>query len=289
MLATSNFTGAEIEKTLVQVLERVLSIVQLEFGFLCVQQDDGDAAKQLASVHFDASFRENLDESGLDREFMRLVARAGGLVVIGDRLRHGSTQSIEHEEAYQSFRDIALRQGLRTVAGISLQTKDSPLGLLVVGSTAQRRFTQGELRLLLALGHQIGMALENSRLAKQTSRRSEELAALNEIGRALSSTLDPDDLFEKIFAALRRMFDVKNFYIALYDPANNQMRIELEVADGVRMPKRRRALGNHLTEYMIRTRQPLLIRENLLSESEKLDVHPVHPVGFFLWRAARRV
>jgi len=39
-----------------------------------------------------------------------------------------------------------------------------------------------ELRLLLALGHQIGMAVENSYLIQQTSRRSEELHVLTKSG-----------------------------------------------------------------------------------------------------------
>ena len=62
------------------------------------------------------------------------------------------------------------------------------------GHPDSREFTPAELRLLLALGHQIGMAVENSYLIQQTSRRSEELHVLNEIGRALSSTLNKEDL-----------------------------------------------------------------------------------------------
>ena len=68
-------------------------------------------------------------------------------------------------------------------------------GVLVLGTPDNRSFTPAELRLLLALGHQIGMAVENSYLVQQTSRRSEELHILNEIGRALNSTLDPEDAF----------------------------------------------------------------------------------------------
>jgi len=53
-----------------------------------------------------------------------------------------------------------------------------------LGTPDSRRFTAAELRLLLALGHQIGMAVENSYLVQQSSRRTQELNILNEIGRA---------------------------------------------------------------------------------------------------------
>ena len=73
------------------------------------------------------------------------------------------------------------------------------------------------MRLLLALGQQIGMAVENSYLIQQTARRSEELHIFNEIGRALNSTLDLDALFERIYPEMRRLLDVNSFFIAFYD------------------------------------------------------------------------
>ena len=164
---------------------------------------------------------------------------------------------------------------------ISLQAKDQAFGLLLLGTPDVRRFTSAELRLLLALGHQIGMAVENSYLIQQTSRRSEELHVLNEIGRALSSTLNREDLLRKIWEELRRLFDVQNLYLASHDPLRDAIRFELEMIDGVRMPKRSRPAGNHITEYILRTRQPVLVRENFANEIKKLGVDPIRTTGSF--------
>jgi diguanylate cyclase (GGDEF)-like protein/putative nucleotidyltransferase with HDIG domain len=125
------------------------------------------------------------------------------------------------------------------------------------------------------------MAVENSYLIQQTSRRSEELHVLNEIGRALSSTLNKEDLMRKVWEELRRLFDVENFYIAELDPLRDEMHFDLEMIDGVRMPKRTRPAGNHLTEYIIRTRQPVLIRDNFVAEIKKLGVEPIRSKGCF--------
>jgi diguanylate cyclase (GGDEF)-like protein/putative nucleotidyltransferase with HDIG domain len=51
--------------------------------------------------------------------------------------------------------------------------------------------------------------------------------------------------------------------------------------DGSRMPKRTRPAGNHLTEYIIRTRQPVLIRDNFVAEVKKLGVEPMRDKGCF--------
>ena len=125
------------------------------------------------------------------------------------------------------------------------------------------------------------LAVENSDLIQQTSRRSEELHVLNEIGRALSSTLNREDLLRRIWEELRRLFDVENFYLASLELPRDLICFELEIINGVRMPKRSRPAGNHLTEYVLRTRQPILIRDNYVNEVRKLGVEPIRTAGSF--------
>src|SRR5437868_14844401 len=125
------------------------------------------------------------------------------------------------------------------------------------------------------------MAVENSYLIQQTSRRSEELHVLNEIGRVLSSTLQKEELTKKVWEELRRLFDVENFYIAELDALRDELRFDLEIIAGNRVSQRTRPAGNHLTEYVIRTRQPVLIRENYANEVKKLGVEPIRKGGCF--------
>jgi len=104
---------------------------------------------------------------------------------------------------------------------------------------------------------------------------------LNEIGRALSSTLNKEDLTRKVWEELGRLFDVENFYIAELDPLRDEIQFDLEIVDGVRLPKRTRPAGNHISEYIIRTRQPVLIRDNYVGEMKKLGVEPLRTKGCF--------
>jgi GAF domain-containing protein len=98
---------------------------------------------------------------------------------------------------------------------------------------------------------------------------------LNEIGRALSSTLDPDTLFDTILAEIKRLFDLNHFCVALHDTSRNEIKFEIEVHDGEVLPKRSRPFGGNLViEYLMRTRQPILIRENYAEEMRKLGLEP---------------
>ena len=279
-LATSSFVGGEIQRMLSQALDRVLGVVRLPAGALFLHHGDPKGPTSVVAVGLKDDFCRAVQEEGLDDYLVNLVARLGGLLGFRD-LRDDSLAALDKEQSIRRFRELALAQGLRSVVAISLQAKENAFGVLLLGTSDSRRFTAPELRLLLALGHQIGMAVENSYLIQQTSRRSEELHVLNEIGRALSSTLNKEELIGKIWQELRRLFDVENFYIASIDPVRDEMTFDMEMIDGQRVPKRTRPVGNHISEYIIRTRQPVLIRDNYLAEVKKLGVDPIRTRGCF--------
>jgi diguanylate cyclase (GGDEF)-like protein/putative nucleotidyltransferase with HDIG domain len=280
-LATSGIVGGEIQRMLAQALDRMLSVVRIPSGALLLHHGDPSGPKTVVAAGMSEQFCQTIQDEHLDDHLVELVARLGGLVVFQDLARDSAWGALEREEAFRQFRALMIREGFHTVAGISLQSKERVFGVLLLSTPDHRRFTPAELRLLLALGHQIGMAVENSYLIQQTARRSEELHILNEIGQTLSSTLDTETLFEKIVSEVRRLFDINNCYIAFYDSRRNELRFELEIVEGVRLPKRSRPVGNHLSEYIIRTRQPVLIRQNFIEETRKLGVEPLQQTGCF--------
>ena len=280
-LATSSFVGGEIQKMLSQALDRVLNVVRIPAGALCLHYGDMQGPTSMVATGLSDEFCSAVHQGGLDDYVVSLVARLGGLVVLRDLARDQAWVALDREEEFRRVREVLVAQSLRTVIGISLQAKERVFGVLLLGTPDTRRFTPAELRLLMALGHQIGMAVENSYLIQQTARRSEELHILNEIGRALSSTLDSSVLFEKIYTEMKRLFDVENFYIGFHENLRDEIRFELDVVSGVREPKHSRPMGNFLTEHMIKTREPVLIRENFVEEVRKLGVQPLQKTGCF--------
>jgi len=279
-LATSTFVGGAIQRILSAALERVLGLAELPVGVLLLVTEPPAPVSAVVRGVSD-EFCGLLQKEELDRYLIELVARVGGLLGFRDLRNPESIAAFEREEPIRRFRQLALAQGLRSVVAISLQAKEQAFGVLLLGTPDSRRFAPAEYRLVLALGHQIGMAVENSYLVQQTSRRSEELHVLNEIGRALSSTLNREELLSRVWEELRRLFAVENFYIAELDPVHDEMRFHLEVIGGMRMQRRSRRAGNHLTEYVIRTRQPVLIRDNYVAEVQKLGVVPLRSRGCF--------
>ena len=67
---------------------------------------------------------------------------------------------------------------------------DAAVGVIGTYSQREHAFGESDVRLLQTLANSMGIALENARLFDETQRRSRETAALAEVGRDISATLD---------------------------------------------------------------------------------------------------
>ena len=130
----------------------------------------------------------------------------------------------------------------------------------------RRAFGSSGPRLMVGLALQLGLTLENYVVSHDAHRRTKEYELLTEIGKAISSRLDQDEILRTIQVELGQIFDTSHFYIAFQEA--EEIRFELEVRDGRILPKRTRELRNAFTEYVIRTGEPLLIRSDLEKHAE---------------------
>ena len=73
-----------------------------------------------------------------------------------------------------------------------------------------------------------------SEVEESLRKRIEELATLNEIGRAISSATKINELIHLIYQQTTRIMEVSAFYIALYDKKKNEMQIIYDVLNGKR-------------------------------------------------------
>lgn len=89
--------------------------------------------------------------------------------------------------------------------------------------------------------------------------RTRELAALNRVGLALSRLAKPGEILETIYSAAGQVLDNRNLFIALYDRESQIISFPVYAIDGERRSRGSRPFGNGATEYVIRTRSPLLL------------------------------
>lgn len=107
---------------------------------------------------------------------------------------------------------------------------------------------------------------------EQILKRNDELATLNIISQSLTKIARPDEILELIFTMIGKLFDNQNLYIALYNKGDKLIDFPVYTVNGKRIKEKSRHFGNGLTEYVMKTKAPLLIKKDLVNSFEKLGI-----------------
>ena len=103
--------------------------------------------------------------------------------------------------------------------------------------------------------------------------RNKELSVLNDIGGALSTTLELDALAHRIWEQTGRIMNHSNFFLALHERETNAVQFPIWVEDGeIRAGDRTRAFAGGLTEYILLSKQPLLMNGNVAAQLEQMGI-----------------
>src|SRR6202043_3244479 len=104
------------------------------------------------------------------------------------------------------FRQVLTEERVYNVTAVSLQTREHNFGVILFPHTARRVFGSSNLRLLIGLALQIGLTLENYVVMHDARRRTKEYELLTQIGQAISSRLDQDEVLLTIQKELGQIF-----------------------------------------------------------------------------------
>ncbi|GIV96859.1 MAG: histidine kinase [Herpetosiphonaceae bacterium] len=111
----------------------------------------------------------------------------------------------------------------RAWLGVPLQAEQI-LGVIVVYSYEEGvRFGLRQMRLLSALADHAAAAIERARLYERTAQMARHLAAVNEIGRAMTSTLDPEQVPGLIMAHIQEILGVEEGSLLLRDEHTDEL------------------------------------------------------------------
>ena len=212
----------------------------------------------------------------LDGEWAVLQAgtgEAGRLMVEqGHRLKVGGESMIGSCLAQRQAR-IALDVGeeavrfdnpflpdTRSEMALPLISRGQVLGAMTIQSAEAAAFSDQDITVLQTMADQLANAIENARLFRERERRVTELAVVNEIGQSLGSSREVGSLLELVHQQVNRLFDTRSFYIATYQQGDAEWTSAFHLEDGQRQPPARYPVGSGLTGYILRHRQPVLLR-----------------------------
>ncbi len=216
-VSTAVSSTLNLDQVLQIVVTSIMPITVCQKSALYLLDGPNDRLQLSASYGFSDEFKQSLiwqDELYLQR------VRDQNTVVVPDVTTSGRPAS-EIE--------LALREGYRALAEVSLVAQNELIGVLGVFYDQVHHFDLAERDLLTTFANQAATAIANARLYSRTdqalARRVEELSAIERIGRELISTLEPQHVLDLVLEQAMIATSATQGYIAMLDERHDLIKI----------------------------------------------------------------
>ncbi len=122
------------------------------------------------------------------------------------------------------YRGEASREGIRSILSIPLRIHDEVMGVLRMYTVEPVKYTGEDLKFVNAIAEQAAIAINNARIFERTvSKEKEYLRVFEEVTKAVSSTLNLDEVLDLIVRKLPDVMGLKAATIRLLDETGKKL------------------------------------------------------------------
>ncbi|MDH4208684.1 MAG: GAF domain-containing protein, partial [Anaerolineae bacterium] len=250
---------AEVSQTLLSEVEierlynLILSVVERETG-----------ADMVSLMLLDERTQELCVEAalGLSPDLIGKARVKVGERIAGWVLERGQALLLtDRSPADAAIREAMHREELTSALCVPLKSRGRVTGVLNAGKTgAESPFDARDLELLSILAGQAAIAIENSRIHEGTRNRTRQLAALNELGRLVTSTLDLDEVLQLAIQGINQIIRAEAGSLLLLDETTNELIFRLSLHGDTRQnPPPRLQVGQGVAGRVVKEAKPLLV------------------------------
>jgi signal transduction histidine kinase len=165
--------------------------------------------RETALIHFPYVFGEELGTLRFGEGLTSKILETGQPLLLNEAIESRTTElgATSVGMVPQSYLGVPIMVGKQAIGAISVQ------------STSQTgRFGQVDLNLLSTIATNVGAAIQNAQLYRQTQQHARQQAALAEVGRDVSATLDLTLVLDRIVAHAHELLDADTSAVSLLEP-----------------------------------------------------------------------
>jgi PAS domain S-box-containing protein len=178
--------SADLRAVLEKILDQALSVLSLDLGNIRLFDSNGHVRMGV--------YRGYRDPENVAKHHGNLTGTEGS-VLVPRVIASGKSLALEDVTTTEGLRTLK-KEGARSAVVVPITTQAETLGVIEVGGRRPCSFRPDDIRLLEAIGSQIGIAAQKARLLEETEGRAQEQEALNIIAKAISQSLRRDELLQ---------------------------------------------------------------------------------------------
>jgi len=172
--------------------------------------------------------------------------------------------------ATSAVADEAIRSGApatsedRKELAVPIQVRGEVVATIVARRTGPgEEWSDDDIAVVQTIAGQAALALEGARQYAEEQRRLAELELVNRVSQAASQLVNLDSLYRIVHSQLGRVMGSADLMIALYDAASDQITIPFLSKGGEITRLEATPLGEGLLSVVVRSKQPLLLTEDI--------------------------
>ena len=159
----------DLQKVLETTVDRIREAMDLDVALAFLLNDQTNELELRAYRGVSVEFVNGLKGLKVGEGFNGSVAQSGETLVVAN-------SSVDP----RLTREVVKQEGILTQLIVPLKSRERVVGTLSVAGRYERRFREDEIDLLSAIGREVGIAIENSRLYQQERALAEEQKGMQE-------------------------------------------------------------------------------------------------------------
>ncbi len=242
-----------LEMILEETIDKVLEVTECHAGGIYILNQATKELELKTCRGLSSEAVKEVDKLKLGEGFSGRIALNGEPIMVEDITQDPRLTRL-----------IMKKEGVHSYLGVPLKSKGKILGTLFVITQKNRKYNLDEVELLLSIGNQIGMAVENAYLFKEAEQWIIQLEAIRNITNRLNKLNDVKTVASSVMEEIKKVIDFDNCRVYLLSENKNELipvafGSEVEEYRGETEEVLRLKVGEGITGWVAQTGEPQVI------------------------------
>lgn len=247
-VASLSASTLDLEQLLARIVGLIRSVVPADLVAILLYSD----RRRGLRLRYAEGYGAHMDREWvipLDEGITGLAAQQRMPIVCGD---------VRNEPRY-----LPVLDAIRSEMAIPMTLRGKLVGVIDIQSTGLNAFSNEDSALVQLIAARVTSSVTNARLFRRVDRQNRTLRTLARVAREFSSSLDLNELLNKVATTVKMLIEFDAFSVFLLDEPRQVLRSKMSLRYDERIRIDNIPVGKGITGWAAEHRRPLLVDDTL--------------------------